>query len=43
MLMAAIPVKWALFFTMCLGMVILFVVIRKLVFFASEKLLDKMN
>lgn len=43
MLMAVIPVKWALFFTMCLGMAILFIVIRKLVFFASEKLLDKMN
>lgn len=43
MLMAAIPVKWALFFTMCLGLAILFIVVRKTVFWASEKILDKMN
>lgn len=40
MLIAAmIPMKWALFFTACVGLAVLFIVIRKTVFYLSERFL----
>lgn len=41
MIAALIPMKWALFFTACVGLAVLFVVIRKTVFYLSECFLGK--
>lgn len=40
---ALIPMKWALFFTACVGLAVLFIVIRKTVFYLSERFLGKDN
>ena len=39
MVAALIPLKWAIFFTQVVGLVVLFVVIRKVVFYLSEHFL----
>ncbi|MDO4280293.1 MAG: hypothetical protein Q4C56_01560 [Peptococcaceae bacterium] len=41
MLLAAIPVKWALFFTGCLALAGLFFVIRALVFYIAGRIVGK--
>lgn len=41
MIAALIPMKWALLFTACVGLAVLFVVIRKTVFYLSERFLGK--
>lgn len=38
---ALISLKWALFFTACVGLAVLFIVIRKTVFYLSERFLGK--
>lgn len=41
MLGAMVPLEWALFFTACVGLAVLFIVIRKTVFYLSEHFLGK--
>ena len=37
MIGALIPMEWAFFFTACVGLAVLFIVIRKTVFYLSER------
>ena len=41
MIGALIPMEWAFFFTACVGLAVLFIVIRKTVFYLSESFLGK--
>lgn len=38
---ALIPMEWAIFFTEVVGLLVLFIVLRKLVFYLSERFLGK--
>jgi hypothetical protein len=41
MIGALIPMEWAFFLTACVGLAVLFIVIRKTVFYLSERFLGK--
>ena len=41
MIGALIPMEWAFFFTAWVGLAVLFIVIRKTVFYLSERFLGK--
>lgn len=43
MIIAAIPVEWAIFFTLCLGLGALFFVVRAVVFKAANRLANKIE
>ena len=43
MIIAAIPVEWAIFFTLCIGLGALFFIVRTVVFKAAEYLARKIE